>query len=131
MSRRDFLKGMILGATGLLVPAISYPVEPKSIIPTPSRPLDTLGYLRIEFYSGESVLFIVDESWVAMRRTPRGFAIEFRSIDYCTDRERIVVGASILTVGGDVIRQCKMDREIYLAPTDTIHLTVAFYADFT
>lgn len=130
MNRRDFLKGMMVSATGLLVPAISYPVDPKAIIPTQSRPMNSLGYIRLHFFEGDDVQFIVDESWVSIERTLGGFSISFRSVQYQADRNCVITDVSVLSVGGDVIRSMKTQREIYLGPEDTANLSICLYVDF-
>ena len=130
LNRRELLKGLTLAATGLLVPKISYPVEAKSIVPTYQRGMDGLGYIRLEFFDGEEVLFEVDESWVAITGTPRGFSLRFREVEYTSNRKCVVTSATVMTIGGDVIRKLKLQREIYMGFGDTARLSIEFNADF-
>jgi len=130
MIRRNFLKGMTLVA-GVVSPKVSWPIEPKSIVPTYQRPLDSLGYIRVEFFDGEEELFEVDESWIKIERIPLGFSVSFREVEYTADRKCVITSASVLTVGGDVIRKSKLECEIYMAPGDRAHLSINFYATFT
>ncbi len=129
MDRRTFLKGLTLTSVGL-VPLVVFPVKAGEIEPTPLRPLKSLGYLAINFHNKPDVLFPIDETWMCLEKTNYGVAMMLRQVEFTAADECVIVGVSLLTVGGELIRRTAMRRELYLLPCDSAHIAYRLDANF-